>query len=221
MHPLDPVVTLEGRLVTMRPVSRDDYPVLFRWRSSFDVPHYMNFRRRVASYEEAVRELESVLPNAILLLIRKKSNLEPIGYAMAHTVNPWDGWAAGGVHIDERYRLRGPGGEAGLLFTDFLFRVYPIRKLMTEIYEFADRVLQMAHAMGFEEVAYIPDHYWYDDRLWGLHQMSLTREAWTRTRERFAGIIDVQREFAKREPIGSPASATVVEPAISRDGRSS
>jgi hypothetical protein len=32
MHPLDPVETVAGRLVTMRPVSRDDYPTLFRWR---------------------------------------------------------------------------------------------------------------------------------------------------------------------------------------------
>lgn len=199
-HPLDSVATLTGRLVTMRPVSRDDYPTLFRWRSSFDVPHYMNFRRRVASYEEFVREIELLLPNAILLLIRKKSNLEPIGYALAHTIDPWDGWAAGGVHVDEQYRLRGPGGEAGLLFVDFLFRMFPIRKLLTEIYDFADRVLKMANAMGFEEVGYVPEHFWYDDRLWGVHQMVLARDVWNERRERFADIVEVQRQFHEQVP---------------------
>lgn len=195
MHPVDPVATLTGRLVTMRPVSRDDYPVLFRWRSSFDVPHYMNLRRRVASYEEFVRELESLLPNAILLLIRKKSNLEPIGYALAQNINPWDGWCVAAVHVDESQRLRGPGGEASLLFADFLFRTFPLRRLMTEVYEFADRVFHMAQAMGFEQVGFIPEHFWYQDRLWGVRQLILTRDSWNERRERFADIVEVQREF--------------------------
>jgi RimJ/RimL family protein N-acetyltransferase len=173
------------------------------------VTHYMNFRRRVASYEEFVRELESLLPNAILLLIRKKSNREPIGYAMAHTINPWDGWAAGGVHVDERYRLRGPGGEASLLFTDFLFRTFPLRRLITEVYEFADRILHMARAMGFEEAGFIPEHFWYDDRLWGVHQLVLTRDSWEDRRVRFADIVEVQREFHEEMALHSNGEGAV------------
>ena len=33
---LDNVRLLSGKLVTLRPISREDYPILFKWRSSFD-----------------------------------------------------------------------------------------------------------------------------------------------------------------------------------------
>jgi len=49
---LDAVTTIQGRLVSLRPVSREDYPTLFRWRSSFDNIHLLNFRRCVATFEE-------------------------------------------------------------------------------------------------------------------------------------------------------------------------
>jgi len=206
---IDDTLTLQGRLVTLRPISREDYPALFRWRSSFETVHYLNFRRRIATFEEFVRDLETMLAGGGMMLIihsrrgradERTNGLagqggRPIGYALAHVVNAWDGWMAGGVHVEERYRLRGPGGEASLLWVDFLFRTYPIRKLLTEIYEFADKTLQMAHSMGFEQQGFIPDHFWWQDRRWGVHHMALTRESWNAKRERFADIIDVQRQF--------------------------
>ncbi len=57
MGALDHAVTLSGRLVRLRPISRDDYPALFGWRSSLETVHMLNFRRRVGTYEEFVREL--------------------------------------------------------------------------------------------------------------------------------------------------------------------
>ncbi len=196
MGVLDPVTTLSGRLVTLRPISREDYPTLFRWRSSFETVHYLNLRRRIATFEEFVRELEGMLAGGgMMLLVRKKSNGEAIGYALAHQVNPWDGAMAGGVHVDERYRLRGHGGEASLLWVDLLFRAFPIQKLITEIYEFADKTLQMAQSMGFDQTGFLPDHFWWGERRWGVHQMMLTRESWWKCRERFAGVVDVQREY--------------------------
>lgn len=207
MSILDAAVTLSGRLVTLRPISREDYPTLFRWRSSFETVHYLNFRRRVATFEEFVRDMEGMLASGgMLLLVRGKQSGEPIGYALAHTVNAWDGWMSGGVHMDERHRLRGPGGEASLLWVDFLFRAYPIRKLTTEIYEFADKVLQMAHAMGFEQAGFMPDHFWWQDRSWGVHHMALTRERWNEHRGRYADIIDTQRQFDELISVSVDAS---------------
>jgi RimJ/RimL family protein N-acetyltransferase len=194
MGVLDSTVTLSGRLVTLRPISREDYPTLFRWRSSFETVHYLNFRRRIATFEEFVRDLEMMLAaGGMLMLVRGKQSGAPIGYALAHTVNAWDGWMSWGVHVDERHRLRGPGGEASLLWVDFLFRTFPIRKLTTEVYEFAERILQMAEGMGFEKVGFIPDHFWWQDRNWGVYHLSLTRERWNEYREDFGEILHIQR----------------------------
>jgi RimJ/RimL family protein N-acetyltransferase len=198
---LDPTVTLSGRLITLRPISRDDYPTLFRWRSSFETVHMLNFRRRIATFEEFVRDLESLLPNAMFLLVREARHGVPIGYAMAHGINPWDGWLAVGIYVEPEYRLRGHGGEAALLCMDFLFRAFPLRKVLTEVYEFAQPLLRMVEAMGFEQFAYLADHYWHEDRSWGVYQMALTRERWNQYKERFADIITVQHRYEAMTPV--------------------
>jgi RimJ/RimL family protein N-acetyltransferase len=195
MGVLDQTVTLSGRLVTLRPVSREDCPTLFRWRSSIATVHSLNFRRHVVSYEQFVGELERLLVDSIVFLVRKASNGAPIGYALTYQMNPWDGWTSAGMYVEPEYRLRGHGGEAALLCTDFLFHWFPLRKVHAEVYEFADTLLRTLQAMGFEEQGYIPDHYWHDDRLWGLYNMVLTREAWERRREDFAAILGVQHQF--------------------------
>ncbi len=192
---LDPTVTVTGRLVTLRPISREDYPTLFRWRSSLEIVHMLNFRRNIPTYEQFVAELEPMLAQSTLLLVRKATSGDPIGYALAYQINPWDGWMSVALYVEPEYRLKGHGGEAALLCIDALFRWFPIRKICTEIYEFAEPVLRMLQAMGFEQAGYLPDHYWHQDRSWGLHNMALTRERWQVQREHFAAITTVQRQY--------------------------
>jgi RimJ/RimL family protein N-acetyltransferase len=204
MTVIDGTTTLSGRLVTLRPICREDYPTLFRWRSSFETVHYLNFRRRIATYEEFVRDLVMMLAQGgMMLLVRKKTSGEPIGYTLAHMVNAWDRSTMAAVHVEERYRLHGFGGEVALLWADLLFRLFPLDKLMTEVYEFAERNLQMAEGMGFEETGFLPDHFWWQERNWGVHHMTLTRVRWNERREDFAGIIDIQHQFEEATTISS------------------
>ncbi len=192
---LEGTVTLKGRLVSLRPISREDYPTLFRWRSSLDTVHMLNFRRRIATFEEFVRDLEQLLPNAFLLLVRDARSGRPIGYSLAYNINPWDGWLCVGIYVEPQYRLKGHGGEASLLCIDALFRWFPIRKVLTEVYEFAEPLLRTVQAMGFEQAGYLPDHYWHEDRSWGLYTMVLTRERWQKQREHFEAILAVQQQY--------------------------
>ncbi len=94
---LDQTVTLTGRLVSLRPIGREDYPTLFRWRSSLEIVHMLNFRRNIPTYEQFVAELEPMLAQSVLLLIRKASDNTPIGYALTYQMNPWDGWTGVGI----------------------------------------------------------------------------------------------------------------------------
>jgi RimJ/RimL family protein N-acetyltransferase len=219
---LDSVATIQGRLVSMRPISREDYPTLFKWRSSFPssspLPthgrgaggegiHWLNFRRRIGPFEEFVRELEGMLPNSILLLIRRAKTGDPIGYALGYNINPWDGSMGATMYLEERFQKRGYGGEATLLWTDFLFRTFPLRRITAEIYEFATPTLAIVQALGAEEVGFMPEHFWHDDRHWGVHFMMLTREAWNARRRDFAGVLDLQMRFESVEPVVQPIRA--------------
>ena len=203
---LDQTVTLAGRLVSLRPIGREDYPTLFRWRSSLEIVHMLNFRRNIATYEQFVAELEPMLAQSVLLLIRKASDNTPIGYALTYQMNPWDGWLFVGTYVEPEYRLKGHGGEAALLCIDALFRWYPIRKIYTEIYEFAEPLLRLVQAMGFREVGYQPDHYWYEDQFWGIYRMALTRERWQEQKENFGAILDVQQQYEELTRVRAPVT---------------
>lgn len=56
----DSPVTLQGRLVVLRPISRADYPTLFRWRASMETVHMLNFSRKIVTFEQFVGELAAV-----------------------------------------------------------------------------------------------------------------------------------------------------------------
>src|SRR5439155_16446791 len=91
-----------------------------------------------------------------------------------------------GIFIESEYRLKGHGGEAALRCVNAVFRWFRegyLRRFMT------------AQAMGFEESGYLPDHYWHEDRFWGLHRMMLARERWEALRERFADILRIERQY--------------------------
>jgi hypothetical protein len=90
--------------------------------------------------------------------------------------------------------------EAVLLGADFLFKAFPLRRLTAEIYEFAEPTLALAQAMGAEEVGFMPEHFWHEDRHWGVHFMMLTRETWSARRRDFAGVIDLQTRFDGVQP---------------------
>ncbi len=189
---LDQTVTIQGRLVSLRPISREDYPTLFRWRSSFESLHALNFRRRIATFEEFVRDLEAMLPNSILLIVRRAKTGDAIGYALGHSINQWDGAMGVGLYMEPRFQVRGYAGEAALQYVDFLFRTFPLRRITTEVYEFAESTLGIVRAMGAEEVGFMPEHFWHEDRHWGVHAMMLTRESWNARRRDFAGILELQ-----------------------------
>lgn len=197
---LDHVSTVTGQWVSLRPAGHADYPTIFRWRSSADV-NLLNFSRRVASYEEFVLEIERLMQSSVLFIVKENKLGRPIGFVLGYSLNQWDGWMFVAAYVEEPFRLRGHGGEASLLGIDFAFRHFPLRMIYTEIYEFAQPVLRLCEATGFEQVGFQPEHFWHDDQFWGLYRMSLTRDAWEKHRERFADIIDIQERFALRQDL--------------------
>jgi RimJ/RimL family protein N-acetyltransferase len=197
-HPHFAAAAISGRWVTLRPVGRDDYPHFFRWRSTTEI-NLLNFNRRIASYEEFVGELERLIPTSALFLVKDNRLGVPIGYTLGYHLNPWDGWMFVGEFIEKEFRYRGHGGEATLLGLEVAFRHFPVRMVYTEIYEFAAPLFRMATILGFEQVGYQPEHFWHDDRFWGLYRLVLTRDRWAACRNRFTDILDVQEKIVRSE----------------------
>jgi RimJ/RimL family protein N-acetyltransferase len=190
----------KGAWISLTAADQADYPVFFHWRCSHDI-NLLNFGRRVASYEEFVGELERLIQSSVLFIVRDNQLGVPIGFLCGYNHNPWDGWMWVGAYIEAPFRYRGHGGEASLLGLDFLFRQFPLRMVYTEIYEFARPLLKLSQTVGFEEVGFQPNHYWHEDRFWGIHRLALTRDRWDERKERFQDILHVQEEMERRRGV--------------------
>lgn len=89
----DLAVAKKTRRTILRPVSRDDLPTLFEWRTDVDNLHFWSSRRRIPTFEEFVLEFESDLQAGITLLVLRRRDNQPIGFVQAYDLNQNDGWA--------------------------------------------------------------------------------------------------------------------------------
>lgn len=193
------VTSVSGHLVVLRPISREDYPTIFQWRSSFDTIHALNFRRKISSYEEFIRDFETFLPSAILLVVETKTTRQRIGFALAHNLDQWNGHMSVALFVEEAFRRRGHAGEAALLCIDGLFRLFPIRKIYTEAYAFSEDAYRLLSALGFSEAGRMKEHYWYETQFWDLILMELTRDDWKQRREQIADLISIQHSYVRSQ----------------------
>jgi RimJ/RimL family protein N-acetyltransferase len=191
------VTSLAGRWVRLRPVSRADYVQLFHWRSDVETVHLWNLSRRVASYEEFAAGLEQALSTSLFYGVIDLTTDRPIGYAQTYNPSPWDRWLYAAFYLIPQYRGQPHFMEAALLSLDALFRWYPIHKVYTEVYEFAENVHRILSALGFVEEGYTPNHFWYDGRYWGLWRFALYAESWPQCRERSQGVLKAREERSK------------------------
>jgi RimJ/RimL family protein N-acetyltransferase len=112
-------------------------------------------------------------------LIEQLSTGEAIGHVVAHQPRLIHGTAH--VAIIVRPDLYGKGWplEGAGLFVDYLFRVFPLRKLYAETVEY-NYDSSFAHGAGrfFSEEARLKAHHYYDGRYWDAVVLSLYRDDW-------------------------------------------
>ena len=166
--------TRRGRFVELRPLSRRDYPYLYRLSTDPRTGYRWRFRG-IVPREDRFEDLlwEGVL--AQFLLVRPKSQ-KPIGLASAYAASLQHGHTNVGVVLDTQSLQTGAGVEAMWLFAKYCFAAWPLRKLYMEVPEF--NLKQFKHAVGrylHEEACLKADDY-CAGRLWDTYILALYPE---------------------------------------------
>ena len=202
-HPVP--VTMQGRSVLLRPVIEADYPTIYSWRVDAGfVALWHTASRRIPTYREWLPELERWLSDGITLLVAGRKAGEVLGFWRAYNVNLADGWAWLQTYIVPHRRLAPfEVGEAAALFANYLFGMFPLRKVYAEVHEYNRTALGLTERLGFTEHGRLPEHVWYDDRYWALVLSSLSRERWLEHKERFAFLLAVEEEAEELIGAGS------------------
>ncbi|MEX2158157.1 MAG: GNAT family protein [Dehalococcoidia bacterium] len=174
---------ISGRWAYLRPYRDSDFPYFYAWRT--DLREYGLWKSKVApTEEEYAAELATLRSRSVVLTVIDRVSSKPIGLAQAYDFSMEDGWTSCLGYIEPAFRVRGHGAEAGLLFADYLFSSFPIRKVYADVLEFNGSVLRTLQGIGFVVEGRRSEHGFFQGKYWDLFHLALTRTRWNDVRNR-------------------------------------
>jgi RimJ/RimL family protein N-acetyltransferase len=135
------VVFLEGKKVSLRPVSKLDVPLLQRWINDPKVRHFIKnvFPMTEIQEENWVESLSNKNSSNIVLVIETKDGI-PIGTMGIHNINWINRTASTGALLGEKeYWGQGFGSDAKMILLDYAFNTLGLRKINSRVYSFNKR----------------------------------------------------------------------------------
>jgi RimJ/RimL family protein N-acetyltransferase len=182
---------LTGRRVVLRPVSSDDYPILYQWEADVETLYLWRQRALVPRYDEFVQNLRGAGSDGthVQMMVLRRNTSACIGTVYSFDVSMVNGYASLGVYLSEAHTYKGLGVEAGYLFVNYLMSYYPFRKLYTDVYSYNEHSLQVATKIGFVVEGTLKAHRWFGDRYWDLHKLALYRDAWQNIKTTLAPLV--------------------------------
>ena len=183
--PRTEVVFLEGELVSLRPLERDDAPAFVRWLNAPDVRAGLQvFRPLSLAAEYAFLEnLGSTQEQQLVVGIVERTSGALVGACGLHDISWRDRRALFGILIGEKSCWgRGMGREASRLLVDYAFGTLGLHRVELHVYAFNTRALRTYQALGFVREGTLREHHFHDGRFVDTQTMAVLSDEWAHGR---------------------------------------
>ena len=143
--------TIIGEKVILRPITREDTPLIVRWRNTPSVVKNFIFRERFTE-EMHNRWLDTRVASGevVQYIIVDKSENKPVGSVYFRNVNWQNRSAEYGIFIgEESARGKGLGSETARLFTDFGFDTLALHRICLRLLSGNDAAEKSYENAGF------------------------------------------------------------------------
>ena len=182
-RPAATVLNLSNARVLLRPVDSSDYQRLRQLELSSPLAARWRFHGSTPSPDDYARTLWSgVLAQYIIVDRASNVGLGLCSCYGADLANGHAKFAATRFDPDDRAAAF---MEGLALFTDSLFRSFPLRKLYLEIPAFNLDTVRSAIGRMLAEEGVLREHVYFDGRYWDQHILALTRESFEDVSARF------------------------------------
>lgn len=173
------IVSIVGRHLLLRPFLNEDLSIVFGWRSKVSDLFLWYQRPEILSFDEFCADFAGFRRNIIhvLMMITLGPNQNAIGMVYSYKADYINGHAFLCTYLDENYRQSLYGGEATLLFLEYLFGYFSFRKVYAEIYDYNSVSLSNSIKGGFVEEGRYKSHKWYKNAYRDMIILALYREA--------------------------------------------
>lgn len=172
-----PVPVLTCREISLVPLRCDHIPTLHKWESDASSLYLWTFQRRIISEDEYREVIISRMRKYyhVFFIIEIPAN-KPIGFIYSHDVNLVDGFISMTAFLEPVSRGHGFGIKAGILFCNYFFTYYPLRKIYCEVFEYNKESLSLLKHAGFVIEGKFEKHRFFRGKYWALYRLALYQE---------------------------------------------
>ena len=168
------IPVLDGSRTRLRHLRPADYPVLYELAFTGDTAWRWRYRGDSLRYEDFVSSLwQNVTAQYV---IEEKATGALAGMISVYSYRPRDQHAHLSLLLAPAARGAAWPFEAVAIFINYVFTVWPLRKLYLESLEFNYETLQSGKGIWFEEEGRLRSHEYLDGRWWDLHLMAIWRD---------------------------------------------
>lgn len=167
---------LEGRTCRLRSVNQSDYGFIRNLET--DPRNLVRYRHRGVSISPEAH-IQNVWQGVLSqFIVESKIQSRPIGLVAAYGADFRHSRCAIATVATPWEPLLGPQLEGTRLFIDYLFSVFPLRKLTASVIEFNWNQFSSGSGRIFQEEGLLRDHEYHDGRYWDVHMIAVHRDDW-------------------------------------------
>jgi len=173
------IVFLQSKRVVLRPLLKEDIPLLVRWINDPKVSSYLNICMPMmeADENEWFEGLHKRKLNDIVLAIVVDGMA--IGTMGIHCISWKDRTATTGTLIgEEEYRGKGYGSEAKMLLLNYAFNTLNLRKVCSSVLAFNERSYRYSLNCGYKEEGRRKKQHFQYGEYWDEILLAVFREDW-------------------------------------------
>ncbi len=176
---------LIGKTIYLRPLEREDAPLLVPWINDPDVTRTLEFYLPMnLRAEEAFIERLYPNPEELALGIVVKEGDQLIGVTGLRQIDTRSRHASFGIVIGEKSQWnQGYGTEATLLIVEHAFMTLNLNRVYLHVYAYNERGIRSYEKAGFKREGVLRQHHYHDGRYWDTLTMAILREDWDANRQ--------------------------------------
>ena len=171
---------LIGERIYLRPLEREDAPLLRQWINDPEVIRTLDVHRpRNLPAEELFIEQWAKSETAVSLGIALPADDRLIGTVWLHSIDARHRRAVFGIYVGDKQEWRkGYGTEAMRLMTRHAFETLNLNRVMLQVHEFNPGAIRLYEKLGFRREGTLRRAHFSSGRYWDSHVMAILREEW-------------------------------------------
>jgi UDP-4-amino-4,6-dideoxy-N-acetyl-beta-L-altrosamine N-acetyltransferase len=170
----------------LRPMTRDDLPLVMRWRNRPRIRDVM-FARHEIGWDEHVAWFERVASSPASRQMIFEIAGRPVGVVGLDGIGGPDGVATWGFYLGETDRPRGSGARMLALALDMAFTEMGVRKMCSEVLAFNEASIETHARLGFKREGLLREQRIREDQSGDVVLFALFADEWATLRP---GVLD-------------------------------